>query len=1135
MNDKENISVCTININGIMPNSKCLLEKYTYEKNIKILPVQETLTSDPEKLHFLNMNCISDTNQSQNRGAALYISHEYNFTKLDKISKISTEMDSAWALVIINNTKYIIGSIYVKRNYKNAIPELIQMLEEAYITMSRMKAAGIMLYGDYNARHITWGDSKNDANGTALIDRLDYAKFSICNAKNPTFISVMGSSCIDFAIVSNNLTDNITSIQTDDEVELFSGAPRMGHIPVIFNISKEKANVRPNKSNHIITKLNIDKINWNDWSSQIEQQIENNENYFEKEEDPQKLWDDINKIILNSTKTHGVLKTTTKHCKPYWSPELTKLSNELRAARKRYKQRNTDSSLKNLVDAKENFELRKQTEGKEFILRRTSNLNSAQAKHFWKEFNKMFKKKVNNQVELLIDEKGNVITETNEINDKMFSTFFEAKHLQVLKFDDEFCTTVNHMYNEAMSLPIENQNEDDYHTQNLNQNITMQEIEKNIKQINSAGKSFDNLSFHPSMLKHLGKQALKYLCKLFNLSLTKRMWVWKSSEVIFLKKPGKDTYNKPGSYRPISITSYVGKLMERILANRIESFLIAKQLQDPYQEGFSKGKNSIRYLNRLNLSIHADKIQKLTILCLFIDFEKAFDSVWVKGLIYKLAKINIKGNILHIIHDFLDKRQIVININGEKGNPRESTEYGLPQGSVLSPLLFKIFLFDIIDELKTKPYIDIYKFADDGTVKVTAPDTPTCLNYFNELLLNITTWKNKWRLKINCQINKTEVICFNTAENNQSLIPATFKLDDETIQLVEKTKVLGLIIDKDLSYKYHAEETLKQLNITWADICKYSHREWGFNIQTMVQLVKTMYIPKLQYAGHLYLTESNIEIIKPLWYKILKTSIGAVFNVSMAVAEVILGLPPLEIQTKINRIKHFLKLNILPNPGDLYTQTIMNIYNSDNKSPPILHNSLKEVYHFLNWKLKQHPKDFTDSDKTIICLSKFDNFDQLSIKACSYTPSIINNYTEKLWSSTLVNKFLNEGYSSVPIPRCSPLPIPNGTPRDLEVKMLNLLYKNNITNSFRYKIGKAADPICPTCRKEEDTISHILVSCNNTATEDKKKIQTLTANDQIDDITTVNLSRNPDFIKTLINITKSHNFPSEINLNVHYT
>ena len=90
----------------------------------------------------------------------------------------------------------------------------------------------------------------------------------------------------------------------------------------------------------------------------------------------------------------------------------------------------------------------------------------------------------------------------------------------------------------------------------------------------------------------------------------------------------------------------------------------------------------------------------------------------------------------------------------------------------------------------------------------------------------------------------------------------------------------------------------------------------------MVQLIKTMFIPKLQYAGHIYLTANNQEKIKKLWYKIVKTSIGAILNVSLAVAEVILGLPPLEIQTKINRIKHFLKLNIHPSPNDLYKQTI---------------------------------------------------------------------------------------------------------------------------------------------------------------------------------------------------------------------
>ena len=90
--------------------------------------------------------------------------------------------------------------------------------------MIKMKAVGILLFGDFNARHVTWGDTKNDANGIALMDQLDYAKFSICSAKSPTFTSVMGSSCIDFAIVSNNITDNISSIKTDEEIELFSGA-----------------------------------------------------------------------------------------------------------------------------------------------------------------------------------------------------------------------------------------------------------------------------------------------------------------------------------------------------------------------------------------------------------------------------------------------------------------------------------------------------------------------------------------------------------------------------------------------------------------------------------------------------------------------------------------------------------------------------------------------------------------------------------------------------------------------------------------------------------------------------------------------------------------------------------------------
>ena len=323
--------------------------------------------------------------------------------------------------------------------------------------------------------------------------------------------------------------------------------------------------------------------------------------------------------------------------------------------------------------------------------------------------------------------------------------------------------------------------------------------------------------------------------------------------------------------------------------------------------------------------------------------------------------------------------------------------------------------------------------------------------------------------------------------------------------------------------------------MVWVDICKYSNREWGLNLHTMVQLIKTLFIPKLQYAGHIFISEDNLTDIKKLWYKLIKTSIGAVLNISVSVAEVILGLPPLELQTKINRIKHFLKLNILKTPGDLYLQTITDIYNPADKSPSILHSSLKDVFQFLNWKFKQHPEHFSDSDKIILQSSNYSNFGNLSSKSCSYTPSVIKNYTEKLWSASLNNQYQNQGYARAPNPKCSVIPIPQGTPRDLEVKLLNLFYKNNITNSFLYSIGKAPSPICPSCQTSEDTISHILLDCPNINEVDKTKIQSfINPDQQVDEIATLNLSRNSDFIKTMINITKTHNFPSDINLNVNY-
>ena len=117
----------------------------------------------------------------------------------------------------------------------------------------------------------------------------------------------------------------------------------------------------------------------------------------------------------------------------------------------------------------------------------------------------------------------------------------------------------------------------------------------------------------------------------------------------------------------------------------------------------------------------------------------------------------------------------------------------------------------------------------DGTVKILAENSAACIDTSENVLetLNVSSWK--WRMKINCEKNKTEVICFNTSEGDMNLIPTSFKIGGKIIYRVPETKVLGLTIDENLTYKSHCQNVIKSLQGRWASLCKYSNKYWGLN------------------------------------------------------------------------------------------------------------------------------------------------------------------------------------------------------------------------------------------------------------------------------------------------------------------
>ena len=386
--------ICSINIDGLSSKSRMLLDKFANDENFGIIFGQESGQREIEKMKLPNMKTVVDTNGSKNRGAILYIHNSIPHVNLSEISKQSIHLDSAWALAIINKKKYVVGSIYVKHHYQDAIKDTLSMLRFANMRKNSLKAQGIILAGDFNARHPAWGDSKTTVNGKLLFEQLNHAEFKICTSRTPTFLCVDGSSHIDLMIVSANIVDKMNTFYTDDMVELGSGAPDRGHVPLITSINE--GNIAPNVPKE---KLDTEKTNWDEWTKELENSISLSpiDTTY-----PNKLWEYLEAKISQVNSKHCIMKRVTRHSKPYWTPNLTILCNRMRKTRRAYLTRNTDPRKQERIQAKQLLDEERKKACDNFILDKTKDLNTADSLKFWKLFNRLFKKKVDQGVEPLL-------------------------------------------------------------------------------------------------------------------------------------------------------------------------------------------------------------------------------------------------------------------------------------------------------------------------------------------------------------------------------------------------------------------------------------------------------------------------------------------------------------------------------------------------------------------------------------------------------------------------------------------------------------------------------------------------------------------------------------------------------------
>ena len=276
--------------------------------------------------------------------------------------------------------------------------------------------------------------------------------------------------------------------------------------------------------------------------------------------------------------------------------------------------------------------------------------------------------------------------------------------------------------------------------------------------------------------------------------------------------------------RPIFLLPICGKIFEKIIFDAIYDHLCKNQLLIPKQSGFRPGDSTINQLIAITHQIHTafEKSPSRETRAVFLDISKAFDKVWHKGLLFKLKSSGISGDLLKLIQSFLSGRQPRVVLNGKNSEWHYITA-GVPQGSVLGPLFFLVYINDLADNVCS----DAKLIADDTSLFKVVYDEQVSSSVLNNDLETIKSWAFQWKMQFNPDPNKQAVQTIFSRERLKPDHPLIFFNNTAVNQLPKHTH-LGLTLDSELMFTLHIQEAItkarKGIGVL-RFMSKYLHRD----------------------------------------------------------------------------------------------------------------------------------------------------------------------------------------------------------------------------------------------------------------------------------------------------------------------
>ncbi|KAI8500176.1 hypothetical protein Bbelb_217420 [Branchiostoma belcheri] len=446
--------------------------------------------------------------------------------------------------------------------------------------------------------------------------------------------------------------------------------------------------------------------------------------------------------------------------------------------------------------------------------------------------------------------------------------------------------------NEQYYKTFTHENRDNIPVFQCHQGSTLETIEvtedlvyKQLKSLRT-DKSPGNDGMHPRVLRELAHVIVRPLTSIFQLSINNAelpdQWTEASITPIYKKGDKSD----PANYRPVSLTSVPCKMMERLISDAIIDHIKKNDLSCVQQHGFTQGKSTVTNLLEA-LDVWTETLShQVPVDVIFLDYAKAFDTVPHERLLRKLESHGIVGKLLQWIRTFLTRRTQQVVVNGKASSPKHVAS-GVPQGSVLGPLLFMIFVSDIPAELKN--FVSL--FADDTKVYAAAQECEE--NSHSECLQADLGKLQEWSERMQMRFHPDKCKVLHLGKKNPRHEYTMSKADGtlHRIECIEEEKDLGVLIDSKLSFSSHVQTQVNKANRVLGTI---KHTFKYLDEDSFMLLYKSLVRPHLEYATAVWSprTKRDRDLLERVQRRATKL-VSSIAHLSYSERLAVLGLPTL--------------------------------------------------------------------------------------------------------------------------------------------------------------------------------------------------------------------------------------------------